>query len=134
MPASGIVVVHNNRSFLDATVAALRRAGYDAIGFSGGIEALKVITAARAVDVLVTRIRFGEGQPNGISLGLMTRRQHKAVKIIFTTQDDMAEYARDVGSVLLAPVTPDAVVEKVTELLASPSPGVSPGENRWAPR
>ena len=72
MPAR-IVLAHDDPEFVHNTVPALRAAGYDVIAFADSMSALNALKGALRVEVLITRVLFPEGQPNGVSLGLMAR-------------------------------------------------------------
>jgi DNA-binding NtrC family response regulator len=73
MPAS-VVIVHDDPVFLDTAAAALRNAGHEVATFDDPMTALSELEAATSVEVLVTRVTFPEGTPNGISLALVKKR------------------------------------------------------------
>ncbi len=116
MPAN-IVVVHDDPAFLDNTVRALQRAGYDAAGFLQSMAALDALEAAERVEVLVTRVRFPEGTPHGVALAQMTRHKRPGIKVLLIARPDSASHVNGVGEVLATPVTADEVVEKVRAML-----------------
>jgi DNA-binding NtrC family response regulator len=121
MPAR-VVVVHDDATFLDDTVSALQGAGYDVAGFSQSMAAIEALqAAAQRVEILITRIRFPEGMPHGVSLALMARRKRPGIKVLFTVQRDMVPHAQEIGEVLIAPIAADEVVAKVREMLESDS-------------
>ena len=69
MPAR-VVVVHDDPTFADP-LAALLRAGQDVALFTDPMAALNALDTARTIEVLVTRVRFAPGQPNGVALARM---------------------------------------------------------------
>jgi DNA-binding NtrC family response regulator len=116
MPAS-IVVVHDDPSFLDDTVRALRRVGYDAAGFLQSMAALDALEAAERVEVLVTRVTFPDGTPHGIALARMARRKRPCIKVLFIIRPEWISHTEGLGAALLIPVTADDVVAKVGAIL-----------------
>ena len=74
MPAR-VVVVHDETDFSDQLVAALRSAHHEVAPFADPMVALTTREKApERVEVLITRMQFGEGKINGLSLALMARR------------------------------------------------------------
>jgi DNA-binding NtrC family response regulator len=120
MPAR-VVVVHDDATFLNDTVSALQGAGYDVAGFPQSMAAIEALQAAQRVEILITRVRFPEGTPRGVSLALMARRKRPGIKVLFTVQRDMVPHAQEIGEVLIAPIAADEVVAKVREMLESDS-------------
>ena len=117
MPAR-VVVVHDDASFLNYLVSALQGAGYDVTAFSDSIAALYALEAAERVEILITRITFPEGTPHGVSLALMARTKRRVVKVLFVVRPEMVHHAEGVGEILVMPVTAEALLEKVKEMLA----------------
>jgi DNA-binding NtrC family response regulator len=72
MPAR-IVLAHDDPSFVADTVKALRAAGYEVAAFTDTMLALDALETARRVEVLITRVRFAAGMPNGVALSRMAR-------------------------------------------------------------
>src|SRR6187551_3599868 len=72
MPAA-VLVVHDDQNIRDLAVSALRAVFLDAIGFDDPMVALDAIEASSRVRVLVTRVAFGPGKPNGVALARMVR-------------------------------------------------------------
>jgi hypothetical protein len=66
-----VVVVHDERNTRDPAVMALRAAFLEAVGFEDPMEALDASDVGSRVRVLVTRVDFGPGKPNGIALARM---------------------------------------------------------------
>ena len=70
MPAQ-IVVVHDDQKFIERTVVALVDAGHEVVALASSMSAIEPLEAAQQIEVLITRVIFPEGQPNGVSLALM---------------------------------------------------------------
>jgi DNA-binding NtrC family response regulator len=68
MPAR-IVVAHDDPEFVGDTVTALWDAGYEVVSFADSMSALDALEAAQHVEMLITRVLFPEGTPNGVTLG-----------------------------------------------------------------
>ncbi|MEJ0017422.1 MAG: response regulator [Acetobacteraceae bacterium] len=119
MPAR-VVVVHDDQQFIRATVTALEAAGYDVSSFTDTMSALDALQDAQRFDVLVTRVRFGPGQPNGVALARMAKLQRPTIRILFAALPDTQEFTEGLGDFLAAPVDPDDLVRAVTAAL---SPG-----------
>ncbi len=113
MPAR-IVVVHDDPGFVEETVEALTRAGWNTTGYVDPMVALTELEAAKNVDVLLTRLRFGPGKPHGISLALMTRVKRPRLKVLFTADPEFTEEAKRVGEVL-PPSLDGAILTGVVE-------------------
>jgi CheY-like chemotaxis protein len=72
MPAH-IVVVHNDPAFIERVVTALTIAGCDVAAFTNTMQAIEALEAAQHIEVLITRVLFPMGQPNGVALARMAR-------------------------------------------------------------
>jgi hypothetical protein len=66
--------------------------------------------------VLITRVRFPLGKPNGIALALMAR--HKpGIKVLFTARPEFARHAEGVGEFMPVPIDLTELVAAVGRLL-----------------
>jgi hypothetical protein len=77
MPARVVVVLGPDLS--EETAAALDKAGYEAAALADPMTALDALESAERVELLITRLDFGHGKPNGTAPARMTR--HKRPKI-----------------------------------------------------
>ena len=118
MPAR-IVLAHDDPEFVHNTVTALRGVGYDVIAFADSMSALTALEAAQRVEVLITRVLFPEGQPNGVALGRMTRLKRPEVKVLFVARSDTQEHTEGLGEFLPSPDTASEIVETVRKMLAA---------------
>jgi DNA-binding NtrC family response regulator len=117
MPAR-IVVAHDDAEFVQNTVTALRDAGYDVAAFADSMSALAALEVAYRVEVLITRVLFPQGQPNGVALGLMARAKRPGIKVLFVALPDMLEHTEGVGEFLPAGVTASEIMKTVRKMLA----------------
>jgi len=116
MPAH-IVVVHDHPAFVDRVVTALTTAGYDVAAFMSTMRAIEALEAAQHIEVLITRVLFPMGQPNGAALARMARMKRTGVKVLFTALPETQEHTVGVGEFLPAPVVTSDIVEMVGKML-----------------
>lgn len=116
MPAR-IVVVHDDPGFIENTAAALRAAGHDVAAYLNSLAALEALEAAQRVEVLITRVAFPEGQPNGVSLARMARVKKRGVKILFAADTRNRPYTEGIGEFLPAPANAAEIVLLVETML-----------------
>ncbi len=119
MPAH-IVVVHDDPAFIERVVTALTAAGYDVAAFTNTIRAIGALEAAQHIEVLITRVLFPMGQPNGVALARMARMKRTGVKVLFTALPETQEHTVGVGEFLPAPVATSDIVEMVGKMLSEP--------------
>jgi DNA-binding NtrC family response regulator len=116
MPAR-VVVVHDEPEFADQLVGALRLAGHDVAAFIDPMVALDVLEAASVIKVLITRVEFPPGKPNGVALARMTRIKRPDVRVVFTADPEFAAQADGLGVFVPAPINIVDVVGIVGRLL-----------------
>ena len=104
MPAS-IVVVHDDLQFREFVVTALLEAGYDTKAFTGSMAVIEALEAAQRIELLITRVRFPEGTPHGVSLASMALTKKRGVQVLFVAQEENREYTEGLGEFLSVPVT-----------------------------
>jgi DNA-binding NtrC family response regulator len=126
-----VVVVHDDQHFLDSAAAGLRLAGLDVVCYPGSMEALRGFQAAETIDLLITRVRFPEGTPHGLSLALMARYQRPGIKVLFAARPDMEMYTKALGELIRYPVDISELVENAMKLLGKD--GKDTGVQRVAP-
>jgi DNA-binding NtrC family response regulator len=120
MPAP-VVLVHNVTKFAAEAASALRDAGYRVAVFTDPVKALDALDAARTIEVLITRVNFPPGKPNGVSLALMTRYRRPDVRVIFTARAEMERHTQGIGELVPAPVNISDLVATVRRLLPLPA-------------
>jgi CheY-like chemotaxis protein len=120
MPAH-VVLVHNVTKFAAEATSALRNAGYQVAVFTDPVRALDALEAAQTVEVLITRVNFPPGKPNGVSLALMTRHRRPNVRVVFTARPEMARHTQDIGELVPAPISIPELVATVRRLFPLPA-------------
>ena len=117
MPAQ-IVLVHDDEKSLEEVSAAFAALGHDIAAFERSMTALSALEDAYRADVLITRLTFPPGNPNGVSLARMAHAKRPGIKVLFAAREQMREYTEGVGAFLPSPVNVADLVETVTRLLA----------------
>jgi DNA-binding NtrC family response regulator len=116
MPAR-ILVVHDDPEFTECTAAALVAAGHDVSVMTSSMSAIEALNDARQIEVLVTRVVFPDGQPNGVALALMARVKKPGVKVLFAARPETQEHTEGVGEFLAAPADPADIVALIGRML-----------------
>jgi CheY-like chemotaxis protein len=116
MPAT-IVVVHDDPTFVDRTVTALRAAGHTVMSFADPMAALAALEAVEHLELLLTRVQFSPGQPNGVALARMVRFRLPRSKVLFVALPERREHTEGVGELLPTPVTAAEILAAVDRLL-----------------
>jgi hypothetical protein len=78
------------------------------------MTALNEINAAGHFEVLITRVSFPEGKPNGASLALMLRTQYLRLKTIFAARAEWQTHLEGIGELIPHPVDLPKLVQTVT--------------------
>jgi DNA-binding NtrC family response regulator len=115
-----ILIVHNDDYFSARAVAALQAEGNTVTTSFEVIDALDKLEAMPPPDVLVTRMRFEPGRPNGLSLANMAHHRHPRIKVIFTALREHQIEAAGLGTFLAAPVAIPDLVAAVNNALVGP--------------
>jgi DNA-binding NtrC family response regulator len=116
MPAR-IVLVHTDKNFLEEVAAAFAEIGHVVAAFERSMSALSALEAAQIADVLITRLTFPPGNPNGVSLARMARLRRPGIKVLFAGREQMREYTDGVGEFLPSPINIPELVAVVARLL-----------------
>jgi DNA-binding NtrC family response regulator len=112
-----IVVVHDDPNFLDGVLTALRIAGYEVALFTDSMSATHALRDARLIKVLITRIRFPEGTPHGLTLARSALLRCPGLKVLFVAAPATQDLAERLGQFLPMPVRPAKVVRMVERML-----------------
>jgi hypothetical protein len=115
-----IVMVLDRPEALAERIAALEVAGYPTLAFAEPISALIEIERNSAIELLVTKPRFGPGVQNGVSLALTARLRRPDLKILFVGREEFRNFAADLGEYLLYPTSPTAIADAAIALLNRP--------------
>jgi hypothetical protein len=89
------------------------------------MDALAAIEADSRVQVLVTRMNFGEGKLNGLALSRMLLVKRRAVNTVFIARPEYAHLADGIGEFLSRPLNPHHLVDVVARLLSSRGQGTA---------
>ena len=116
MPAQ-IVIVHDEPEFAEATLAALRGAGYDAIAIMDSMSGIDALEHAKHIELLITRVRFPSGTPNGAALARMARLKRPGIKVLFAAFPEVQVYTEGLGEFLPRPLSTDELLETVGRML-----------------
>ena len=112
-----VVLLHDEPRFAGPAADALTDAGYDVATFGGPMAALDVLQDARQIDLLITRVRFGPGKPDGISVALMARSYRPGLKVLFVARAEYRREAEGLGACLPAPASIPDLLDAVGRLL-----------------
>ena len=91
MPAR-IVVVHDDFDFVQSVVASLQAAGYDTVAFSDSMSGIDALEHPKRIELLITRVRFPAGTPNGEALARMARLKRPGIKVLFTSFPEVRQH------------------------------------------
>jgi CheY-like chemotaxis protein len=108
-----VVVVHDEPSFLDPLVTSLEAAGHDVTAFSDPLLAWEALRIPNEIEILVTRVQFGEGKPHGVALARWARQMSPAVGILFVALPEFQADVEDLGVLLPRPVSVPEVAKAV---------------------
>jgi DNA-binding NtrC family response regulator len=121
MVPARIVIVHDDSRILVPVVTALRAAGHDVRDFADPMVALDALKPDGRAELLITRMRFPPGKPNGVALARMAMNRRPGLKVLLTAHPSFAEHADGVGEFLPAPLDPAETIAVVERMLASGS-------------
>jgi DNA-binding NtrC family response regulator len=116
MPAQ-IVIVHDDPEFADATLAALKGAGYDAIAIIDSMSGIDALEHPKRIELLITRVRFPSGTPNGAALARMARLKRPGIKVLFASFPEVRQHVDGLGEFLPRPFSTDELLETVGRML-----------------
>jgi DNA-binding NtrC family response regulator len=116
MPAC-IVLVHDDPGFANPALAALRAAGYDAVGFQDSMSAIDALEHPKRIELLITRVRYPSGTPNGVALACMARLKRPGIKVLFASFPEVRQHTDGIGEFLPRPLSSDELLETVARML-----------------
>ena len=119
MPAP-VLVVYDEQDIRELAVSALRAVFLEAVGFEDPMTVLDAIETDSRARVLVTRMAFRPGKPNGAALARMVKLKRPGIKVVFIARAENEPYTEGLGVLLPRPLNPDILVATVGRLLASP--------------
>jgi CheY-like chemotaxis protein len=113
-----VALVHDDPQFAEQAAIALRGSGYDVAVYPDSMAALNAIEATQKLDVLITRVSFPEGRPNGISLALVLRNKYPVLKVVFVAQASYEEYTEGIGELVPQPVDVPRLIKATDQALS----------------
>lgn len=116
-----IALVHDDAAFVGTATTALRAAGHSVVTYSNSMAALNAIDTADDVDILVTRVHFPEGRPNGVSLSLVLRNKYPELKVVYTARSANEEFTADIGELVPHPIEMSKLLAAIERTAAAPS-------------
>jgi DNA-binding response OmpR family regulator len=116
-----ILVVETDLPLLVEMKQSLEQAGHDVVVACGSMAAWDYLTGATPPDLLVTRLRFGPGEPPGTALGLHAASSRPRIPVVYIPASlELAEHADpEHGTVLVKPFAMTELVKAVAQLLAA---------------
>ena len=106
-----------SRNLRRLTLAALRGAGYDAIAIMDSMSGIDALEHAKHIELLITRVRFPSGTPNGAALARMARLKRPGIKVLFAAFPEVQVYTEGLGEFLPRPLSIDELLETVGRML-----------------
>ena len=79
-----------------------------------GIDALE---HAEHIELLIARVRFPSGTPNGAALARMARLKRPGIKVLFAAFPEVQVYTEGLGEFLPRPLSIDELLETVGRML-----------------
>jgi hypothetical protein len=116
MPAE-TVLVHDAEDFATEAATAPWRGLRGRCVHRSARGTLDALEAAERAEVLITRVNFPAGRPNGVSLALMTRTRRPDIRIVFAAVAETEPYTEGIGEFLPMPVHIPDLVATVLRLL-----------------
>jgi DNA-binding NtrC family response regulator len=114
MPAH-IIMVHDDPRFSEEATSALALVGHRVVTFRDPNEALTALENT-IFEILITRVRFPPGRPNGVALARMALLRQPGIKVIFTLAPENVEYAEEIGESVVAPIEIPELVATVARV------------------
>jgi len=114
-----VLVVGDEFATRIVVTKALREAGFQVIAAASADEAVIILTARAAVDLILTDFRM-PGSMNGLGLARLVRRTRPKVKVVFLSADAGDCSLRAWGHGFLSkPCDTASIVKTVTNVLAA---------------
>lgn len=121
-----ILVIDSEPNSLRQTTRVLESGALDVLALRSVMEAWDMLRVPGQIDLLVTRMHFGAGLPNGLALGRHARSRDPELPVLYTVfAADLATFADlENAAVLPMPISPDRLVRMAWRLV-SPHPGLA---------
>jgi DNA-binding NtrC family response regulator len=115
-----VLVVHNDADYAERIRAALADDQCEVRVFGDPMTALDLLDTQDPVDVLVTRIQFGDRKPHGVSLAQVSRRKRPAIKVVFVARPELEEHTLGLGVFVPASSPVSKVSQAIRRVLDGP--------------
>jgi DNA-binding NtrC family response regulator len=112
-PAPRILLIEDDRIFLNTLELVLKDAGFDVLAVSDYIPALKHLDSGERIDILLTDIVMPT-RVNGLALSRMARLRRPGLGVIyFTAYDIPGADDEALGQILRKPFDSDQLVQAI---------------------
>ena len=115
--ASNCRLVHDDPEFAEPALATLRAAGDDVVAFQDSVCGIGALEHPKRIELLITRVRFPAGTPNGAALARMARLKRPGIKVLFTSFPEVRQHTDGLGEFLPRPISTDELLETVGRML-----------------
>jgi DNA-binding NtrC family response regulator len=96
---------------------ALESAGHSVTAFLDPSQAWDALISASEVDLLITRVAYPPGKPNGLTLAMLARTRWPTIGVIFTALPENAHFVDAWARFLAIPVNVADLVHIATRIL-----------------
>jgi DNA-binding NtrC family response regulator len=123
--AGKVIVVEDDAPFCYALGKALQQAGYEVESYISSTGAWPFVGASARFDLLLTDLKFPQGQPSGVALARSALYHHPGLPIIYMTAFPQAaeQASSEDGVVFTKPIDLEALILKVGEMLGADGTG-----------
>lgn len=115
-----IVLVYDDRRYLEAAASALKEGGYDIAAFTNPMIALRAFDGPPTVDLLVTRVAFNRGTIHGIALARMAKVKCLDIRILFIDLPERQKHTDGIGAFIALPVEVPDLIRAIERLPGNP--------------
>ncbi|HET8637343.1 MAG TPA: response regulator [Acidobacteriaceae bacterium] len=117
-----IIVVHYDPEFLVGAAQMLQQAGFEVAAFENSLAAWDAVKQP-GLEMLITKVRVPDGQPNGVALAQMALQYQRALKVIFLSSDPRdSDFTNGLGISLSMPLQPAAMAAYAARMMGKPPP------------
>ena len=116
MPAR-IVLVHDDPALRSQFSRSCGRQDTISLRFQILLLAIDALEYPKHIELLITRVRFPSGKPNGVALARMARIKRPGIKVLFTAFPEVQQHTDGLGEFLPRPISTDELLETVGRML-----------------
>ena len=81
------------------------------------MSAIDALERPKRIELLITRVRFPSGMPDGVALACMARLKRPGIKVLFTSFPEVRQHTDGIGEFLPRPLSTDELLETVARML-----------------